>query len=182
VRPRPAAPGVARNRVSAPAAAPYYHSSAVRDLSRHVVHVANRGRTRLGTPGSSKDGCAGSSPGTDPRSADSTGRQGHPRLYGRASISAVTIAKTDCQNALAELVGWTGWRGIDAVMPLVGSEMYAPAVLNWTLLAPRDEVTRTVIFAWLAICRLWASYGGPRPCGATRPGGHFCGPPYTTGP
>ena len=43
--------------------------------------------------------------------------------YGSALTSAVTTASTDSQNALAELVGWTGCLGMVWVMPLTGREM-----------------------------------------------------------
>lgn len=61
--------------------------------------------------------------------------------------SAVTTASTLSQNALAELVGWIGWRGMVSVIPLVGSEIYRPVVEYAMLLAPRDEVTLMVNFA-----------------------------------
>jgi len=95
--------------------------------------------------------------------------------------SAVTIARIDCQNALAELVGWTGWRGMAWLMPFTGSDMYLPAVLKDTLLAPRLAPTLMVIFAWFAIGPSMGDCGAPRPCGVTRPGGRVCGAPHAAG-
>lgn len=67
--------------------------------------------------------------------------------YGSALISAVTIASTDCQNALALLVGCMGCLGIEEVMPLVARLTYRPDVEKFTVEDPRAEATRIVSFA-----------------------------------
>ena len=86
----------------------------------------------------------------------------------------MTIARTDSQNALAELVGCTGCLARSAEIPLVGREMYRPAVEKDTPDDPRCEVTRTVSFAWFAMRSLCAERGPSRPCGATWPGHVNC--------
>jgi hypothetical protein len=45
------------------------------------------------------------------------------------------------------LVGWIGDLGSDTLIPFVARLTYLPALLKLTLLAPRVDVTRTVIFA-----------------------------------
>lgn len=55
-------------------------------------------------------------------------------------------------------------------MPLVGRLMYRPAVEKLMLLAPRCDVTRTVILERFAIPPLCVVGGSLRPCGASWPG------------
>lgn len=97
--------------------------------------------------------------------------------YGRSATWACTAASTERQNAPDELVGWMGDLGMDSLMPLTGKLMYRPAVEKLMLLAPRDAVTRTVIFARFAIQALCRDSGAPRPCSVVRPNHRTRGAP-----
>lgn len=62
-------------------------------------------------------------------------------------MSALTMAITESQKALALAVGWMGWRVRLLVSALVGSDTYRPFVEYCTVLAPRELLTRMVSFA-----------------------------------
>lgn len=70
---------------------------------------------------------------------------------------ASTIARTEVQNVFWSVVGWIGWPVRVTLYPLTGVETYVPELLNDTVDAPRVEVTRTVIFASVAIHARYAA-------------------------
>lgn len=66
-------------------------------------------------------------------------------------------------------MGWIGDLGMDSLIPFTCKLMYRPAVLKLMFDAPRDAVTRTVIFARFAIVAIMRDSRAPRPCSVARP-------------